>query len=188
MFGNITRNWWTFALRGVVAVIFGVTALIWPEQMMQALVLVFGVYALVDGTLTIATGIASVRYFKRWWALLLEGISGILIGMLAFFLPDVTALALVYFIAAWALITGIFEIVTALQLRREIAGEWRLILSGLLSISLSVLLFVFPIVGKVSLVWLIGIYAIFFGITMIILAFRLRSLWRKFENVIKSRI
>jgi uncharacterized membrane protein HdeD (DUF308 family) len=176
MLEKIARNWWLFALRGLVAVAFGVVALIRPEQMLQALILVFGAYALVDGIFTVIAGIASYRYFKRWWAVLLEGVAGIVIGLLTFFWPNITALALLYYIAAWALITGIFEIVAAIQLRRVITGEWALIFSGLLSMVFGALLFVFPAVGAVSMVWMIGVYAILFGITLIILAFRLNSL------------
>jgi uncharacterized membrane protein HdeD (DUF308 family) len=182
MLEKIARNWWMFALRGLVAVAFGVVALIWPEQLLQALVLVFGAYAFVDGIFTVIAGIASYRYFKRWWAVLLEGVAGVVIGLLTFFWPNITALALLYYIAAWALITGIFEIVAAIQLRRVITGEWALILSGLLSMFFGVLLFVFPIAGAVSMVWMIGIYAILFGITLIILAFRLRSLRQEVET------
>jgi uncharacterized membrane protein HdeD (DUF308 family) len=177
MLEKIASNWWLYAVRGVVAILFGILAIIWPKETILALVLLFGAYALLDGVFSVFAGIASYQYFSRWWAVL-EGVAGILIGVLTFFWPNITALVLLYFIAAWALMTGIFEIVVAIQLRREITGEWALILSGLLSMVLGVLLFVFPGAGAVSLVWLIGIYAILFGITLIILAFRLRSLRR----------
>jgi uncharacterized membrane protein HdeD (DUF308 family) len=182
MLSMLTRNWWVFALRGLVAIIFGILALIWPGQTLLALVLLFGAFALVHGILTAFVGIASYRYFERWWAVLLEGVAGIVIGVLTFFWPNTTALVLLYFIAAWALITGVFEIVAAIQLRRVITGEWAMILSGLLSILVGVLLFVFPGAGAVSLVWLIGIYAIVLGILLIVLAFRLRGLWRESET------
>ena len=139
-------------------------------------------FALVDGIFAMFAGIASHRYFERWWAVLLEGVAGVVIGLLTFFWPNITALALLYFIAAWALITGIFEIVAAIQLRRVITGEWMLILGGLLSILFGVLLFVFPVAGAVSMIWMIGIYAIVFGISEIIFAFRLRGLRREFET------
>ena len=142
----------------------------------------FGAYALVDGIFAMFAGIASHRYFERWWAVLLEGVAGVVIGLLTFFWPNITALVLLYFIAAWALITGIFEIVAAIQLRRVITGEWMLILGGLLSILFGVLLFVFPVAGAVSVVWLIGIYAVVFGISEIIFAFRLHGLRREFET------
>jgi uncharacterized membrane protein HdeD (DUF308 family) len=188
MLEKITQNWWMFAVRGVVAIIFGVLALIWPGQTLQALVLVFGAYALVDGIFAVIAGIAARGYFDRWWAVLLEGVAGVVIGLLTFFWPNITALVLLYFIAAWALITGIFEIVAAIQLRRVITGEWMLILGGLLSILFGILLFVFPGTGAVSLIWLIGIYAIVFGISEIIFAFRLRGLGHELESAAASGI
>ncbi len=182
MLTSLTRNWWTFLARGVISIIIGILALIWPEQAKLTLVLLFGTFVLVDGIFSVFAGIASFRYFERWWAVLLEGVAGIAIGLLAFLWPSVTALVLLYFIAAWALTTGIFEIMAAIQLRHVITGEWVMILSGLLSIFFGVLLFVFPAAGAVSLVWLIGIYAIVFGILLNILAFGLRGLRRDFET------
>lgn len=165
-----------FVLRGLAAIIFGVVALAKPAQALQALVLFFGAYALVDGILAISAGFSIAPFFNRWWAVLLEGVAGVIIGLLTFFWPNITALVLLYFIAAWALITGIFEIVAAIQLRRVITGEWTLILGGLLSILCGILLFVFPVAGAVSVIWVIGIYAIVFGVSEIIFAFRLHSL------------
>ena len=182
MFTQFLNKWWLFALRGLFAVIFGVLALIWPGLTLQALVLLFGAYALVDGIFAVTAGIVSIGSFKQWWAVLLEGVVGILVGFLTFFSPNITGLVFLYFIAAWAIVTGVFEIVAAIQLRSVISGEWRMVLSGILSILFGVLLFVFPGAGAVSLVWLIGFYAIVFGITLIVLAFRLRGLRRDFET------
>lgn len=175
MLENLTRNWWIYAVRGVLAIVFGVLAFARPEQALAALVLLFGSYAMVDGFFAMFTGIASIRYFSHWWALVLEGVAGIVIGMLTFFYPSITAIVLLYFIAAWALITGIFEIVAAIQLRREITGEWMLVLGGLLSILFSVLLVVYPGAGAVSVVWVIAIYAIIFGTSEIILGFQMKG-------------
>jgi uncharacterized membrane protein HdeD (DUF308 family) len=188
MLEKITHNWWLYALRGLVAVLFGILAFTRPEQALHTLVLLFGAYALVDGILAIVAGIASKRYFERWWAVLLEGVAGVVIGLLTFFLPGITTLALLYFIGAWALITGILEIVAAIQLRRVIKDEWMLILGGLFSILFSVLMFVFPVTGAVSVIWVIGIYAVFFGISEIIFAFRLHSLRRDFEKAVTTGI
>lgn len=182
MLEKVSRNWWLYAVRGVVAIIFGVVAFTRPEQALQALVLVFGAYALVDGIFAMFAGIASYRYFERWWAVLLEGVTGVVIGLLTFFWPNITALVLLYFIAAWALITGIFEIVAAIQLRRAITGEWMLILGGLISILFGVLLFVSPVAGAVSVIWMIGIYAVVFGISEIFFAFHLHSLRRELKT------
>ncbi len=181
MLTQLFHNWWLFAVRGALAIVFGVMALIWPEQVKVALVLLFGAYALVDGSFAVIAGIASHRYFERWWAVLLEGVAGILVGVLTFFWPNITGLVLLYFIAAWAVVTGIFEILAAIEFRRVITGEWALILSGLLSILFGVLMFAFPGAGAVSMVWLIGIYAIFFGVGLLIFAIRLRSLGHKVE-------
>ena len=183
MLEKFSHNWWMFAVRGVVAVIFGIMAFTRPEQTLQGLVLVFGAYAFLDGVFAIFAGIASYQYFERWWAVLLEGVAGVVIGLLTFFWPNITALVLVYFIAAWALITGIFEIVAAIQLRRVITGEWMLVVGGLLSIIFSAMLFVLPGAGAVSLVWMIGAYAFVFGISEIIFAFRLRGLGHDLKSV-----
>jgi uncharacterized membrane protein HdeD (DUF308 family) len=178
---QLSRDWWHFAVRGVLAIVFGIMALIWPESTKTALVLLFGAFALADGIFTIATGIESRKYFKQWWALLLEGLTGIVIAVLAFVWTDVTALVLLYFIAAWAILTGIFEIMAAIELRNVIVGESVMMLFGLLSIVLGVLLFAFPEAGAVSLAWAIGFYAIIAGIMEIVVAFRLRGLGRELE-------
>ena len=179
MFTQLFRNWWHFAVRGVLAIVFGVLALIWPDSTKLALVLLFGAFAFVDGSFAVATGIAARGYFERWWAILLEGIAGVVIGVLTFFWPNITALALLYFIAAWAVTTGIFEIAAAIEFRQVISGEWVMVLAGLLSVLLGILLFVFPSAGMVSVIWLIGIYAIAAGIISMIFAFRLRGLGHK---------
>jgi uncharacterized membrane protein HdeD (DUF308 family) len=186
MLEKFSRNWWMFALRGLVAVIFGALALIWHEQVLKALVLVFGSFALVKGIVTVITGLSTAPFFTRWWALLLEGMAGIICGLMGIFMPDITATALMYVIAAWALVTGIFEIVVAIQFRRLLTGEWMIILGGLLSIVFSVLLFVFPAAGAVSMTWLIGLYAIVLGGTELVFAFRLRGLRRTYEKAVES--
>jgi len=177
MFAQLFRNWSMVALRGVLTISFGMLALIWPDTTKLVLILLFGAFALTDGGMVVATGIALSRYFEQWWALLLEGLTGIVIGVLTFFWPNVTGLVLLYLIASWAVITGIFEIVAAIQYRRVISGEWVMILNGLLSVLFGIVLFVFPSAGAMSLVWLIGMYAMAFGIMELIFAFRLRSLW-----------
>lgn len=188
MLEKITSNWWKFALRGMIAIIFGIVALINPDQTLQALVLTFGFFALMDGILAVFAGFSFAPFFNRWWAVLLEGVAGILVGLAAIFFPDVTGRAILYFIAAWAVITGIFEIVAAIQFRLLLTGEWTLIFGGLLSILFGVLLFVFPASGAVSLIWVISIYAVVFGISEIILAFRMHKLWRETKKTVETRI
>jgi uncharacterized membrane protein HdeD (DUF308 family) len=141
-------------------------------------VLVFGAYVFVDGIFAIATGVGMRRQLSLWWLVVLEGVAGIILGVLTFRSPDTTVLVLLSFIAAWSIITGVFEIVTAVRLRKLIENEWLLIVSGIVSIIFGVLLIAFPGAGALSLVWLIGSYALFFGILTLILAFRLRGMRR----------
>jgi uncharacterized membrane protein HdeD (DUF308 family) len=183
----LARNWWVVALRGIVAIIFGLLALIWPGLTLFVLIALFGAYALVDGIFAVIAGIASYGRNERWWAVLLEGIAGIVLGLLTFFYPGTTALVLVFFIAAWALITGVFEIAAAIRLRKEIEGEWMMVLSGLLSIIFGLFLVVAPGAGALGLTLVIGAYAIVFGILLIILAFRLRGLPRDERTIDASR-
>lgn len=184
MIAQLFRNWWLFLVRGLLAITFGVVSLIWPEQAKLALVVLFGAFALANGFVTAAAAISLKGYIERWWTLLLEGISGIAVGVLTFIWPNITGLVLLYFIAAWAVVTGIFEIMVAIHLRRVIPGEWAMILSGLLSTVFGILLFVFPGAGAVSIVWLIGTYAMIAGIALSVFAFRLRRLSQDISKVI----
>jgi uncharacterized membrane protein HdeD (DUF308 family) len=176
MLDALAQYWWAFALRGVAAVIFGILALIWPDITLFALVLIFGAYALVDGLFTLGAAIfgGSRATRRRPW-LILEGIIGIAIGVLTFLWPGITTLALLWLIAAWALVTGVLEIVTAIRLRRELQGEWMLALSGVLSVLFGILLAVWPATGALAVAFLIGIYAIAFGIALVVLSLRLRK-------------
>ncbi len=187
MLSMLSRYWWVLALRGVFAILFGIMALIWPGLTLTTLILLFGVYVLVDGVFAVINGIRSYGERERWWAELLEGIIGIVVGIVTFVWLDLTALTLLTIIAVWAVITGIMEIIAAIQLRKAITGEWMMVLSGLLSIAFGVLLFLFPGEGALGLTWLIGIYAIVFGVLFIILAFRLRGMRGQFDQTRISR-
>jgi len=180
MLNLLARNWWLLALRGLLALIFGLLALIWPAITLRVLVILFGAYALVDGLFRVITALKDSR--KRWGILLLEGVLGIALGILAFIWPDITALALLYLIAAWALVTGILEIMAAVWLRKELKGEWLLGLAGLASVVFGLLLVIWPGSGVLAIVWLIGAYTIVFGVLLIALAFRLRSWGKSLER------
>jgi uncharacterized membrane protein HdeD (DUF308 family) len=171
-----TGHWWALALRGAIAILFGLAALLRPDIALGALILLFGAYALVDGVFAIVGVFGGTRGGTPRWLLLVEGIAGILAGIIAFVLPGLTAILFLYLIAAWAVITGIFEIATAIRLRQQITGEWALIVGGVLSVLFGVILAVIgPVAGLLSLIWLIGIYALVFGILMLITAFQVRG-------------
>jgi uncharacterized membrane protein HdeD (DUF308 family) len=170
----LARNWWALALRGLFAVLFGITAFALPGITLGALVLLYGAYALVDGIFAVTSVLVGRPRGMPWWAVLVEGLFGIAVGVVTFLWPGITALALLYLIAAWAVVTGAFEITAAVRLRKEIEGEWLMVLSGILSILFGVALVVNPGAGALAVVWLIGAYAIAFGVLMIALGFRLR--------------
>jgi uncharacterized membrane protein HdeD (DUF308 family) len=172
----LSRNWWMVLLRGLGAIVFGILAWLLPGISLAVLVLLFGAFVLVDGILGVWLAIDGRKEYEDWWVLLLWGVLGIGVGVLTFMSPGVTELALLFFIAAWAIATGVLEIVAAMRLRREIKGEWLLILGGLLSIMFGGLLMSQPGTGALALIWLIGAYAIIFGIVLVILAFKTRSL------------
>jgi uncharacterized membrane protein HdeD (DUF308 family) len=173
---TLKRHWWVPVLRGIAAIIFGIIAFIYPGLTLTVLVILFGAWVLVDGVFRVVGAIGHRASDPDWGWQLVIGILGIVIGFLTFRAPGVTALALVIYIAAWALMIGVTEIVVAIKLRREIKGEWFLILMGLLSIIFAVILLWNPIPGALALVWLIASYAIVFGILAVMFGFRLRSL------------
>src|SRR5215211_125701 len=170
---TLTTNWWALLLRGMAAVLFGLVALFWPGLTLFVLIVFFGAYALVDGIFAIVAGIRGSG--GRRWVLLAEGVLGVLAGLVAFFWPDITALVLLYVIAFWAIFTGVLEVILAISLRREIENEWLMGLSGVLSVLFGVILAALPGVGLLSLVWLVGIYALIFGVTLVVLGFRARG-------------
>jgi uncharacterized membrane protein HdeD (DUF308 family) len=178
-----TSSWWALVLRGLAAIAFGVLAFVWPQITLTALVFLWGAYALVDGAFAIAAGVKSHGENKRWWVLLLEGILGVAAGLVAFLVPGITALALLILIAAWAMVTGAFEIAAAIQLRKHIKGEWLLALAGVASVLFALALLFNPAAGALALVWLIGAYSIVFGVLLIVLGVRLHSLVRSADRM-----
>jgi len=176
MLNLMTQNWWALALRGLVAILFGIAAFVWPGITLWALVAIFGAYALIDGIFAIVEAFRRDVRRESWWALLVEGIVGVVIGILAFTWPGLTAFGLLYLIAFWAIVTGVFEIITAIRLRHEITGEWLMALVGVLSIVFGLLLVAFPMTGALSVVLIIGAFVFAMGVVMVSLAFKLRSL------------
>jgi uncharacterized membrane protein HdeD (DUF308 family) len=176
MLAFMARNWWVLLIRGILAIAFGVLAFLWPAGVLGTLVLLFGAYALLDGVASIIIGLTGGgAQDSRLW-LILGGVFGVLIGVLTFVWPGITELALIYFIAAWAIVTGVFSVVAAVQLRKEIENEWLLGIAGALSVLAGLYMAAFPGAGALALVWLIGAYAVVFGILLIGLALRLRGM------------
>jgi uncharacterized membrane protein HdeD (DUF308 family) len=154
--------------------VFGVLTWLLPGISLAVLVLLFGAFVLVDGILGVWLAIDGRKEYEDWWVLLIWGLVGIGAGILTYMAPGITELVLMFFIAAWAMTTGVLEIVAAIRLRREIKGEWMLILGGLVSVMFGLLLMAQPGAGALALMWLIGIYAVIFGIVLVILAFKTR--------------
>jgi uncharacterized membrane protein HdeD (DUF308 family) len=177
MVQSLSQNWWLVVLRGALAIVFGVLAFVWPEITILTLIVMFGVYAIVDGLVAAWTGLSRVKDSPRWWVFLLEGLISIGAGVIALIWPRLATLVLIYMIASWAVITGILEIVAAIRLRNEISNEWVLGLGGVISIALGVLLFLQPLAAGVAIIWTVAAYAVIFGVLLIILGFRLRN-WK----------
>jgi uncharacterized membrane protein HdeD (DUF308 family) len=175
MLETFKTGWWLLVLRGIAALLFGVLAFVYPGMTAQVLVILFGAYSLVNGIFTLALAIRAPKGTPGIGTLVLLGLLGIAAGLVTFFYPGITAISLLAVIAAWAVLTGIFEIVVAIKLRQQVSNEWVLILSGVLSVVFGVLVIAMPNAGALSIIWLIGIYAILSGIMMLTVAFKLKG-------------
>lgn len=173
---TLKLNWWLLALRGLVAVLFGLLAFMWPGATLITLVWLFGAFALVNGILSLVLA-TKTKGYPKVGSLILSGLLGILAGFLAFVMPGITALGLLILIAAWAIVTGVMELVAAVRLRKIIKNEWLLVLAGIASLVFGILLLLQPAAGALVLIWWIGAWALLFGILLMTLAFRMRN-WK----------
>ena len=171
----LRRGWWRLLVRGLVAIAFGIFTWFRPGISLAALVLVFGVYCTADGILGVWTAIAGRKDNAYWWALLLAGLVGVGVGVVTFARPGLTAVALLIYIAVWAIAKGVLEIATAIRLRKEIQGEWLLVVGGVASVAFGALLLARPGAGAVAVLWLIASYAVVFGVLLVLLALKARS-------------
>lgn len=183
----LSRNWGWVALRGFVSILFGILTLLFPGITLAALVLLFGAYALVDGTFLIVWAISNHEVLPRWPALVIGGILGIAVGILTLIRPDLTATALLVTIAVWAIAIGVLTLVAAFRLRQEISGEWRLVLAGMLAVALGIILLAAPRVGALAMLAWIGAFAIASGALQIALGFEIRSLGKGVDATLASR-
>ncbi len=169
----LARNWWLLLLRGIVAILFGLLAFAWPALTLVSLILLYGAYAGADGLLALAAALRGGTVAPRWW-LVLVGLLSLGAAVATFVYPGLTALVLLTFIGFWAVARGVFEIIGAIQLRKEIENEWLLVLSGLLSVLFGVMVLARPGAGALALVWMIAGYAIALGVLLVGFAFRMR--------------
>jgi uncharacterized membrane protein HdeD (DUF308 family) len=171
----IKRMWWITLLRGILAILFGIVVLTMPGIALASLILVFGVYLVVDGVFTVVHAIQGRSETPRWWMMLLEGLIAIVLGVYALRTPGMAALALLFFIAAWAIVSGFLRVLLAIALRKEISGEWWMILGGIASVLFGVIMFARPGTGALALLTIIGFWSILAGIALVMLAFKARS-------------
>jgi uncharacterized membrane protein HdeD (DUF308 family) len=183
MIRAVSKYWWIFSLRGIIAIVFGLAAILWPALTLGVMVLLFGLFALLEGLLTIVTSFGKGDE-KGGWTLLLEGLVGLLVCVIvllgtsigSILWPKVAAVMLVYYIAGWALLAGLFKIITAFRIRNEVKGEWTLGLNGLVSILVGVILILRPEAGVLAVAWLIGILAVIVGILQLLLGLKFRKI------------
>jgi len=177
LLAGLAKNWWLILLRGICAVIFGVLTYFWPVVTLFTLVILYGIFALADGVLALFAAIkgdGTDSTSSRWW-LAAVGLLGIAAGIITLLWPGMTGMILLFFIAAWSIATGIMQIVGAIKLRKEIEGEWLLIASGVLSVLFGVAIAAWPGAGALAMAFLIGAFAILYGVLLISFAFKLRS-------------
>ncbi|TET54617.1 MAG: HdeD family acid-resistance protein [Actinobacteria bacterium] len=171
---SLARNWWSFIGRGIIAILFGLAAIGWPAITLLVLLTLFGIFVLIDGVMALGASFQALREKRRWWTYALEGVAGIIVGILVFAIPELTARALLLFIAIWAIVVGILKIGMAIELRQQIQGEWTVATGGIISILFGAFLLAFPAEGALAFVILIGIFAIVVGSLWISLGI---SLW-----------
>lgn len=174
MLDPLARNWWLILIRGVLAVIFGILALIWPGLSLFTLVIFFGAFALIDGIFAIAAALTKGAPAPRWW-LAAVGLLGLGAGVMTLLWPAITGLVLLYFIAGWAVASGVFQIIGAIKLRKEIRDEWLLIATGIVSALFGLLVLVFPSAGALGLALAIATFAIVYGVLLAALGMRLKK-------------
>ena len=175
---QLVTSWWSLILRGTVALIVALITFAWPGITLSALVVLFGAYALIDGITASVGAWRAGEGDEKWVSLLIEGAAGIVTAAVTVLWPAITALALVYIIAAWTLVTGVFELAAAVRLRKHISGEWLLALSGIASVIFGVLLVIYPLGGAVVIALWFGVYSLIFGALSIALGIRLRMAGR----------
>ena len=175
MVKNLAKMWWLLALRGVFAILFGIVILAWPALTIEVLVIIYGVFALVGGILSMIIGLFTIGKYSNWWVMFLEGVLGFIVGGIVLKWPAISLLLLVVIIGLWAIISGIIQIITAIFVRQEIKNEWLMGLSGLISLLFGLVILSWPISSIIVVSWLIGFYALLLGIFLIVFGFQIKT-------------
>lgn len=191
MISLLRQSWLPLVVQGAAALIFGILAWVWPDRTLQGLIVLFGAYALIDGLISLVAIVGTAALGVAWWPLLLRGLVGIALGLMTFAWPGVTALILVYIIAAWAVAVGVFQlligILIGLLFKQRLTGTWLLIVGGIVSIILGFWLVAAPGDGAVALAWLIGTFALAYGLILLAAGFRLRALLQR-ADLLRARL
>jgi uncharacterized membrane protein HdeD (DUF308 family) len=182
----LARNWWSFVLRGVAAILFGLLAFVMPGVTMLSLVLLFAAYVLVDGIFAIAGAVMAAKAHERWRLLVLEGVVDIAISVAAIVWPGLTVTVFILLIAVWALLTGALLLAASFRIDAD-HGRWWMAFGGAVSILYGAALIIAPMAGALVLTWWIGAYALAFGGAMLILAFHLRIRLKALAQVLYPR-
>lgn len=180
--------WWVLALRGFIAIAFGVLTIMWPGLTVLTLVFLFTFYALLGGAASIIGAIQSKKHNSEWWMMFLTGVVSIGAGVLAIAHPTLTVLILILIIATNALIVGVLDIATAIQLRKSVQDEKFMLFNGIASVVFGILVFLFPEAGGLAILWLISLYAFVTGILLVALSYRVRNWPRRSRNVVERRL
>ena len=178
----LSQYWWVLLLRGILAILFGAVAFAWPGLTLATLILFFAAFVFVDGVFDVFHAFSGRKENENWWVLLLEGLLGVAFGVITWMNPGITALVLMLYIAFWAVATGVLKIIMAVRLRKEIEGEWWMVLSGLASVLFGVIMIARPGAGAMAVLWFIAAWAIVMGVFLVILSFQARGFGKKLED------
>ena len=181
LFTILSRHWWVLLLRGLLAIAFGLFTWSQPGISLATLIMLFGAFAMADGIFGVWSAFTGRDHHEHWWVLLFEGLIGMGAGLIALFAPAAATLALLFIVATWAIVRGVLQIIVAIRLRKEIEGEWLLVLGGLVSVVFGGFLITHPEAGVLGLLWLIGFYAVSAGLLLVALSLRVRNFDQRLE-------
>lgn len=173
---KLAKHWWAILIRGIVAIVFALLAFFATGFTLELLLIFLGVYLLLDGLFAIIGSIMAASHHRTWWVLLLEGIVSLAAGIFVLAWPEITLMILIYIVAIWAIITGIFEFLASISASWAAPGKIFIGLTGVLSVILGVVIFIYPLFSITAIIWLIGIYALIIGLSLTFFSMKLKAL------------